>query len=78
MRLVPLRQSQSLPLTSREKPTYVVVGLVWTVDWETEVVGLLGGHAGELDTELTQVGSGNLLVEGLGEHATGCQIMERQ
>ena len=46
----------------------VVVGLVRTLDGETEVVGLLGGELGELDVELGQVGSGNLLVEGLGEH----------
>lgn len=48
---------------------YVVVGLVRTVLGETEVVGLLGRHLGELDAELTEMGSGNLLVEGLGEHA---------
>jgi hypothetical protein len=46
-----------------------VVGLVRTVLGETEVLGLLGGHLGELDAELTKVGSGNLLVERLGEHA---------
>ena len=45
-----------------------MVWLVRTVYGETEVVGLLGGHLGELDVELGQVGSGNLLVEGLGEH----------
>ena len=50
--------------------TYVVVGLVRTVLGKTKVVGLLGGHGGELDTELTEMGSGNLLVERLGEHAT--------
>ena len=46
----------------------VVVGLVGTGNGETEVVGLLGGHLGKLDTELTEMGSGNLLVERLGEH----------
>lgn len=45
-----------------------MVGLVRTLDGETEVVGLLGRHFGELDVELGQVGSGNLLVERLGEH----------
>lgn len=46
----------------------VVVGLVGTVDGETEVVGLGLGHLGELDVELGQVRSGDLLVEGFGEH----------
>ena len=46
-----------------------MVGLVGTGNGETEVVGLLGGHLGKLDTELTEMGSGNLLVERLGEHA---------
>lgn len=46
----------------------VVVGLVRTVDRETEVVGLLLGHLGKLDVQLTQVSSGNLLVKRLGEH----------
>ena len=54
--------------------TYVVVGLVRTVLGKTKVVGLLGGHGGELDAKLTEMGSGNLLVEGLGEHATRRQL----
>lgn len=49
--------------------THVVLGLVRAVEGETKVVGLLGGEVGELDVELTKVGSGDLLVEGLGEHA---------
>jgi len=52
-----------------------VVGLVGTVLGETKVVGLLGGHGGELDAELTEMGSGNLLVKGLGEHARCYQLM---
>jgi len=52
-----------------------VVGLVGTVLGETKVVGLLGGHGGELDAKLTEMGSSNLLVEGLGEHARCCQLM---
>lgn len=51
-----------------------MVGLVGTVLGETKVVGLLGGHGSELDAELTEMGSGNLLVERLGEHAKCCQL----
>lgn len=51
----------------------VVVGLVRAVDGETEVVGLLGREGGELDVELGAVGSGDLLVERLREHAAACQ-----
>jgi hypothetical protein len=54
---------------------YVVVGLVRTLEGETEVVGLLGGHLGELDAKLTKMGSGNLLIESLGEHATPVSCM---
>jgi len=54
---------------------HVVVGLVGTVLGETKVVGLLGGHDGELNAELTEMGSGNLLVERLGEHARDCQLV---
>ena len=67
MRLVPLFNISFVSIA--EKGAYVVVGLVGTVLGETKVVGLLGGHGGELDAELTEMGSGNLLVEGLGEHA---------
>ena len=52
-----------------------MVGLVGSVLGETKVVCLLGGHGGELDAELTEMGSGNLLVKGLGEHARWCQLM---
>lgn len=48
--------------------TYVVVGLVRTLDGQTKVVGLDLGHGGELDAELSQVGTSDLLVERLGEH----------
>lgn len=68
MRLVPLRDV-SLASRTKEELAYVVVGLVGTGNGETEVVGLLGGHLGKLDTELTEMGSGNLLVERLGKHA---------
>jgi hypothetical protein len=79
MRLVPLFDVSFVSIA--EKGAYVVVGLVGTVLGETKVVGLLGGHGGELDAELTEMGSGNLLVEGLGEHAEWCQLvagMKRQ
>lgn len=56
----------------------VVVGLVRTVDGETEVVGLLGREGGELDVELGAVGSGDLLVERLREHAVACQRQAHQ
>jgi hypothetical protein len=51
-----------------DSSTYVVVGLVRAVGGKTEVVGLDGGHLGELDVKLSQVGTRDLLVEGLGEH----------
>lgn len=46
-----------------------MVWLVWTVDWQTDVVGLGRGEGGELDVELLKMGSGDLLIERLGEHA---------
>lgn len=51
-----------------------MVGLVRTANGETEVVGLLCGHGGELDVELTQVGTSDLLVKSLGEHATSQRL----
>jgi hypothetical protein len=50
--------------------TYVVVGLVRAVGGKAKVVGLDGGHLGQLDVELGQVGTSDLLIEGLGEHAS--------
>lgn len=55
-------------IIARELFTYVVVGLVRTLDGQTEVVGLYLGHGGELDAELSQVGTSDLLVKRLGEH----------
>lgn len=46
-----------------------MVRLVWAVGRETKVVGLLGGEGGELDVKLGAVGTGDLLVHVLGEHA---------
>lgn len=46
----------------------VVRGLVGAGDGEVEVVGLLLAEDGELDVELLEVGTGDLLVELLGEH----------
>lgn len=51
-----------------------MVGLVGTGSGETKVVGLLSGEGGELDVELAQVSSGDLLVKGLGEHAAMYQL----
>jgi hypothetical protein len=45
----------------------VVIGLVWTLLWDTQVVGLGGGELGELDTEVVQVESGDGLVQDLWE-----------
>lgn len=45
-----------------------MVGLVRTLDGQTKVVGLDLGHGGELDAELSQVGTSDLLVKRLGEH----------
>ncbi len=45
-----------------------MLGLVGTLGGDTEVRRLLGGEGGEADTKLAQVGSGNLLVELLGQH----------
>lgn len=45
----------------------VVVGLVRTGGGKTQVVGLDGGQLGQLDTQGDQVGSGNLLVQLLGQ-----------
>lgn len=45
-----------------------MVGLVRTLDGQTEVVSLNLSHGGELNAELSQVGTSNLLVKRLGEH----------
>ena len=45
-----------------------MVGLVWAVNRESQVVGLLVGELGQLDVQSSQVGPGDLLVELLGEH----------
>ena len=45
-----------------------MVRLVRTVDRKTEVVGLCLGESGELDVELGKMGTGDFLVEFLGEH----------
>ena len=44
--------------------------LVRSLDGETDVVGLVLAQRGELDTELADVSTGDLLVELLGQHAT--------
>jgi hypothetical protein len=69
MRLVPLHIVSSAERVPQVQNTHVVVGLVRTVGGETKVVGLLGRHGGELDVELTKMGTCDLLVERLGEHA---------
>lgn len=68
MRLVPLRYVSFIQIF-RYEAAHVVVGLVGSGNGETKVVGLFGGHLGKLNAELTKVRSGDLLVEGLGEHA---------
>ena len=45
-----------------------MVGLVWAVNRESQVVGLLVGELGQLDVQSSQVGPGDLLVQLLGEH----------
>lgn len=47
----------------------VVAGLVRTVDRDIEILGLDVGELGELDVEIRQVKTGDLLVELLGQHA---------
>ncbi|GMT30686.1 hypothetical protein PFISCL1PPCAC_21983, partial [Pristionchus fissidentatus] len=46
----------------------VVVGLVGSSDGNSEVLGLVGGEGGELHSEMVEVKTGDLLVEGLGEN----------
>lgn len=45
-----------------------MVGLVRTLDGQTQVVGLNLSHGGELNAELSQVGTSNFFVKRLGEH----------
>ena len=45
-----------------------MIGLVWTLFGNAQVLGLLGGQLGQLDVQGVQVGPGDLLVELLGEH----------
>ena len=47
----------------------VVLELVRTADIEAEVLGLNGCKGGELDTDGSQMGTSDLLIESLGEHA---------
>lgn len=46
----------------------VVLKLVRTTDIETEVFGLDRSELGELDAASSKMGTGDLLVERLGEH----------
>lgn len=55
----------------------VVEGLVGTVDRDVEVLGLRLGEGGELDVQLRQVGTGDLFVEFLGEHAMIYRLHQR-
>ena len=48
-----------------------MVRLVGTGNGDAEVVGLGLAEGGELDVELANVGTGDLLVESLGEDAAG-------
>lgn len=45
-----------------------MVGLVGAIDGDVQVTGLGLGQGGQLDIEGGQVGTGDLLVELLGEH----------
>jgi hypothetical protein len=45
-----------------------VRGLVWALDRDIEVRGLRGRQLGQLDVELGEVGTGNLLIKFLGQH----------
>ena len=59
---MPVQRAEELSLVS------VMVGLVWTVLRETEVVGLLCGQLGQLDVQSSEVRPGHLLVQLLGQH----------
>ena len=45
-----------------------MVGLVGTADGDVKVLGLFRGECGELDVQLSKVGTSDLLVELLGKH----------
>ena len=45
----------------------VVLALVWTVDWDHDVVSLLLGELGEVDVEGSEVEPGDFLIEFLGK-----------
>lgn len=53
--------------TKSNRLVAVVVGLVRTLDGQTEVLGLDGGHLGQLGVDVGQVEGGDLLVEDLGQ-----------
>jgi len=52
-----------------------VLELVRATDVETEVLGLDWSKGGELDADGGKMGTGDLLVESLGEHAKGGTII---
>lgn len=55
-------------MMKKAKLISVVVWLVWSGDWNSEVSGLLIGKLGELDSKLLEVKGSDLLVERLREN----------
>jgi len=63
-------RNQEIEKDSAERgATHVVVRLVWSSNGETQVFSLSGGHLGQSNIELSQMGTSDFLIQRLGEHA---------
>jgi len=54
-----------------------MVWLVWSFDWDAQVIGLVLAQLGQFDAEGSQVGSGDLFVQGLRKHVNSDWVLAR-